>query len=258
MNTSTNGRPRTARRSLLLALVTSLIAAGGCGAGAELTGSSEGAQTAAPAVWATEQWTDRVAWYRTEQGSHLIDYGVFMTLERADASEPLATRASLERFGFVYPPDAGLGTLTTDKRLPLGVLKDRDDAKNRDFVGFSCATCHTGEIVHKGKRILVDGGQTFLQFEPFVASLQQALDATLSNAAKKGRFCEKLGDASGCDARLVESKKRIDEMRTRNRQTVPDGPGRLDAVSRILNEVFSPKGWAASSAARGPSTYRSR
>jgi hypothetical protein len=239
---NTNHRPRTARRSLLLALVTSLVAAGGCGAGAELTDSSEGAQTdATPAVWATKRWTDRVAWYKTEQGSHLIDYGVFMSLEKSDGSDPLATRASLERFGFVYPPDEGLGTLTSDKRLPLGVLKDRDEAKKRDFVGFSCATCHTGEIVHEGKRILVDGGQTFLQFEPFVASLQGSLDATLSDAAKKARFCQKLGDSPGCEPRLRESKERIDAMRTRNRLTVPDGPGRLDAVSRILNEVFSPK-----------------
>jgi hypothetical protein len=235
--------PRTSRRSLLFTLVASLVAAGGCGAaGDDLTDSSEGAQTAAaPAVWATQNWTDRTAWYKTEQGSHLIDYGVFMTLERADTTEPLATRESLERFGFVYPMDAGLGTLTSDKRLPLGVLKDRDDAKKRDFAGFSCAACHTGEIVHEGKRILVDGGPTFLQFEPFMASLQEALDTTSNDAAKKRRFCDKLADQSGCETRLRESKERIDAMRKRNHQTVPDGPGRLDAISRILNDVFSPK-----------------
>ena len=233
---------RPARRSLLLALVTSLVAAGGCGASAEDADSSEGAQTAAaPAVWATESWTDRATWYATEQGSHLIDYGVFMALERADAAGPLATRASLERFGFVYPPDAGLGTLTGDKRLPLGVMKDRDEAQKKDFVGFSCSACHTGEIVHEGKRIVVDGGQTFLQLEPFYESLQKALDATASDPARKKRLCETLGDASGCETRLRESKERIDGLRTRNRQKVADGPGRLDAVSRILNEVFSPK-----------------
>lgn len=228
--------------ALVLALIGSLVVAGGgCGVDGDLPEGSESAATeAAPAVWATQPWKDRKDWYTTPQGSHLIDYDVFMALERADGATPFATRESLERFGFVYPMTEAEGRLTEDKRLPLGVLKDRDEAKKKDFVGFSCAACHTGEIHFQGKRILVDGGQTFLEFEPFLVALQDALKSTQADAAKKDRFCATLGDAPGCDARLRDSKERIDAMRKRNHQTVPDGPGRLDAVSRILNEVFSP------------------
>lgn len=238
--------PRPFRRSLLLALVTTLAGtAAACTTEVESTDSTEGAQTeAAPAVWATAQWKDRATWYTTPQGSPLVDYGVFLTLEQADSKEPFATRTSLERFGFVYPPAEANGRLTSDERLPLGVIKDvvkdRGDKKAKDYVGFTCATCHTGEIKVDGKRVLVDGGQTFLQFEPFVTSLQDALAATQRDAAKKQRFCEKLNDASNCEARLADSKARIDGIRARNKVTVPDGPGRLDAVTRILNEIFSP------------------
>jgi cytochrome c553 len=246
MHTARVRNSRPFRRSLLLALVSTLAgAAAGCGSAEETTDSTEGAQTEAyAAVWATAQWKDRATWYTTPQGSPLVDYGVFLTLEQADSKEPFATRASLERFGFVYPPAEANGRLTSDERLPLGVIKDvvKDlgDKKAKDYVGFTCATCHTGEIKVDGKRVLVDGGQTFLQFEPFVTSLQDALSATLRDTAKKQRFCAKLNDASGCDARLADSKARIDGLRARNRVTVPDGPGRLDAVTRILNEIFSP------------------
>ena len=237
---------RPLRRSLLLALVSTVagVAAAGCEANVESTDSSEGAQTETSTVWATAQWKDRGTWYTTPQGSPLVDYGVFLTLEQADSKEPFAARTSLERFGFVYPPAEANGRLTSDDRLPLGVIKDvvkdRGDKRAKDYVGFTCATCHTGEIKFEGKRVLVDGGQTFLQFEPFVTSLQDALAATQRDPAKKRRFCEKLGDASGCDERLADSKARIDGLRGRNKVTVPDGPGRLDAVTRILNEIFSP------------------
>lgn len=223
-------------------LVAAVAAAGGCAVDDETTGQAEGAQTdTGPVVWATEQWKDRAAWYTNAQGTHLLDYGVFMALERADAEEPLASRKSLERFGFVYPMAEAAGRLTSDARLPLGVIKDRDESRKQDFVGFTCATCHTGEIDYKGKRILVDGGQTFLDLEPFLVALQRSLSATQKEPARKSRFCQKLGDAAQCETRLRDAKARIDGIRARNKQTVADGPGRLDAVSRILNEVFSPK-----------------
>lgn len=219
--------------TVLFALVSAAVLGTGCtSVDGEPVEEGDSAQTAAPAVWATPQWSERDAWYRTPQGSHLLEYDVFMALERADRDAPFASRENLEQFGFVY--------YSADTRLPLGVVKDRDESRGKDFVGLTCAACHTGEIVHKNKRIVVEGGQAFLEWEPFIAALQKAVDIANTDAAKKQRVCAAI--RGQCEAKLKSAKDRIDGLRARNRQTVADGPGRLDAVSRILNEVFSPKG----------------
>lgn len=233
------------RRSLKSILITSLVAAvAACAPGEEVEDGSESALGEASDVWATESWKDRTDWYRTSQGSQLLDYGVFMALERGGAEAPFVSRENLSRFGFVYPMDDAVGSLTEDARLPVGIVKDRAD--KRDYAGLTCAACHTGEIEIKRegklKRILVDGGQTWLDLEPFLSELQDALTTTQSDADKLSRFCKTLGGAeTECKTRLEAAKDRIDKLRARNKQTVADGPGRLDAVSRILNEVFSPK-----------------
>src|SRR5688572_8888065 len=87
-------------------------------------------------------------WYQTPQGSHLLDFDVFMSIPSASDQELFSSRSNLESYGFLYTGDYG------DSGLPIGMLKDTRGeghtplAKHaqdltRDYVGLTCAACHT-------------------------------------------------------------------------------------------------------------------
>src|SRR5687768_8380189 len=74
--------------------------------------NSGDAELVVATTWATPDWKDRKTWYVTTQGSHLIDYDVFLALEQRESQIPFASQDSLEGLGFVYPPDEARGVLT--------------------------------------------------------------------------------------------------------------------------------------------------
>lgn len=195
------------------------------------------------------------AWYVTPQGSQLIDFDVFLSIARTADDTPFAARESLESYGFVYQ-DLGVrqAGLAPDVEFPIGMVKDtRGDgdlplAKHakeltKDFVGLTCAACHTGEVKYNGERFLVHGGPANLDFERFMDDLAQAVAKTSSDP-KAARYFERMaargaGEGPARD-RLAAAKARIDGLQARGQ--VPAGreagPGRLDAMSHIMNEVF--------------------
>lgn len=195
------------------------------------------------------------AWYVTPQGSQLLDFDVFLSIARTTDDTPFASKESLERYGFVYH-DLGVrqAGLPPDVEFPIGMVKDtRGDgdmplAKHateltKDFVGLTCAACHTGEVKYNGDRFLVHGGPANLDFERFMDDLAQAVART-SNDPAGTRYFERMaargaGEQPARD-RLAAAKARIDGLQARGQ--VPAGreagPGRLDAMSHIMNEVF--------------------
>lgn len=191
--------------------------------------------------WAAAAWPDRKAWYTTAQGSFLVEEEIFLALERADSTKPFASPVSLEPLGFLYPP-AGETDLTSDPRLPLGVVRDSKPGDARSWVGFTCAACHTGVIdtPDKKTRLLVDGGQGFLNLSAFLRELRSALDAAATGGPKQARLCGRLADPSDCSARVVAARDRVAGIVERNRDGAsPEGPGRVDALTREANEIFS-------------------
>ena len=180
-------------------------------------------------------------WYTTPQGSHLLDFETFMHLRTPSGDGKFADRANLEKYGFLYPEDSVLASIKKDG-LPLGVVRD-DRATDMDglpkgsYVGFTCSGCHTGIVKFKGEKRFVHAGTPVLDHERFMADLQEAVHATTNDPPKKAAFC---GEVKGCDALLAAANARIDDLRSRS--VVPagseSGPGRLDAISHILNEVF--------------------
>jgi hypothetical protein len=69
-------------------------------------------------------------WYLTPQGSHLLDFDVFMSIPSASDQAPFAARANLESYGFLYPDNYdGGGTRQGEhpnaETLPICVVKDR-------------------------------------------------------------------------------------------------------------------------------------
>lgn len=198
-------------------------------------------------------------WYLTPQGSHLLDFDVFMSIPSASDQALFSSRANLESYGFLYVDnyeEAGTRQegLLSSGGLPLGMVKDTRGeghtplAKHaqdltRDYVGFTCAACHTGDLRYNGERFLVHAGQSNIDYERFISDLSVAVSKAVQDPKGTGyvdRMAAKGADEKTATSRLAAAKQRMDGLRERGQ--VPAGreagPGRIDAVGHILNEVF--------------------
>lgn len=217
------------------AAFTGLLAMVGCHAAVD-EGTTSDEVSGKRVAWANGEWTGRKAWYRTSQGSFLVDAELFLALERAESDAPFASPASLEPLGFLYPP-AGETDLVDDPRLPLGVVRDTKPGAARADVGFTCAACHTGVVETPTTRLLVDGGQSFLDLTKFLVTLRGALAASDAPGPKQDRLCARLGKAD-CKERIAAAHERVIGLVERNREG-EEGPGRVDALTREANEIFA-------------------
>jgi hypothetical protein len=198
-------------------------------------------------------------WYLTPQGSHLLDFDVFMSIPSASDQALFSSRANLESYGFLYVDnyeEAGTRQegLLSSEGLPLGMVKDTRGeghtplAKHaqdltRDYVGMTCAACHTGDLKYNGERFLVHAGQSNIDYERFISDLSVAVSKTVQDPKGTGfveRMAAKGADEKTATSRLAAAKRRMDGLRERGQ--VPAGreagPGRIDAIGHILNEVF--------------------
>lgn len=241
------------------------VAAGACSSPAPAPGPVPAPRPAVPAtrdVGFLNDWRPgadpqklRESWYVTPQGSQLIDFDVFLSIARTADSTPFSSRESLESYGFIYQ-DLGVRQkgLAADVVLPIGMVKDtRGDGDTpltkhakeltKDFVGLNCAACHTGELKYNGERFLVHAGQPNLDFERFMADLAAAVAKTAGDPKGAGyleRMAAKGAGEEQALARLTAARTRVDGFRDRG-QVMPGrepGPGRLDAMSHIMNEAF--------------------
>ncbi len=211
--------------------------------------------------WRTGQDARELArtWYLTPQGSHLLDFDVFMSIPSASDQALFSSRANLESYGFLYVDnyeEAGTRQqgLLSSGGLPLGMVKDTRGeghtplAKHaqdltRDYVGMTCAACHTGDLRYNGERFLVHAGQSNIDYERFISDLSVAVSKAVQDPKGTGyvdRMAAKGADEKTATSRLAAAKQRMDGLRERGQ--VPAGreagPGRIDAVGHILNEVF--------------------
>ena len=198
-------------------------------------------------------------WYLTPQGSHLLDFDVFMSIPSASDQALFSSRANLESYGFLYVDNyeevgAGREGLLSSGGLPLGMVKDTRGeghtplAKHaqdltRDYVGMTCAACHTGDLKYNGERFLVHAGQSNIDYERFISDLSVAVSKAVQDPKGTGfiaRMADKGADEKTATNRVAAAKQRMDGLRERGQ--VPAGreagPGRIDAVGHILNEVF--------------------
>lgn len=176
----------------------------------------------------------------TSFGSRIIPYNWFLALEQADNSRAFRDADYMAALGFIntvadaYNPDG----------LPVGVVRDIDK-KNGDYVGLTCAACHTGQVRINGKRIRIDGGQALIDFTQFEYALLAALKATLASEDKFTRFAQHVITvpttvALTPDVLKTQLQKRIAGLEKHyavNTTTVPYGHGRLDAFGQIFNAI---------------------
>lgn len=207
-------------------------------------------------------WTpqEREEFYFRGQGSQLVPYLWFINLERADGEELLRSNRHLRSLGFIpQPPHQHLNP----DGLPIGFVKDSNPATiaqksgllgpdferdqyppTDDWLGFTCAACHTADLEFRGKTVRIDGGASLADMESFLRELASAMRSTLDNDQKFNRFEHRISDSveGDIDTSSLRNQLRaftpaIERLASRNKAEHPYGLGRLDAFGAILNQI---------------------
>jgi len=183
---------------------------------------------------------DSMWFYTTTQGSDLIPYDFFLELEQPGTGRLLRSNDILYDYGYLpqtvtsHNPDG----------LPVGFVKDT--YRSKEYLGFSCSACHTGQVNYNNIAIRIDGGPAGSDMEKFLTDLAKAMTALQGDANAKAReqFIERVlhhGHYSSTD----EVKKDLDKFALRlsmyvavNYAVPHYGYYRLDAFGRIYNRVL--------------------
>jgi len=155
------------------------------------------------------------------------------------------------RLGFIklgktpYNPDG----------LPIGIAKTEsiyfpgiDQKANAG--GFTCAACHTGQVIHDGKRFIIDGGPAMTDLGLLTQSLGAALGQTALSSnlvLLNGRFKRFAERVLGSNYNIVTRGRLKDDLtktmglliKLSDTIDITEGFSRLDALNRIGNQVFS-------------------
>jgi hypothetical protein len=207
-------------------------------------------ESATKVVYLSQNWSpaESLQFYFTPQGSQIIPYDWFLALEQADSTTRFVDNQNFLRYRYL-PQNPGP---QNPDGLPVGFVPD--PGVGRVWLGLSCAACHTTEIHLGGTAYRIDGAGTHGDVQGLLTALVCAMQQTLNDPAKFGRFAANVlgsnntpANQAELQAQLVTSLKARVNYNLRNfpgfdpRQTSAPPPsryGRLDAVDAIVNEVY--------------------
>ncbi len=209
-----------------------------------------------PVIYLDQGWsqTDREMSYQISQGATVIDYDIFLSLEVADGQDLFRSDANSDRYGLTLQ---AANPRTNPDGLPVGLTKTvtTEGRWKGVQVGVNCALCHNAQLTYKGKKIRIDGGvgNTF-DLMAYVFALDDALQATLTDAAKFDRLAARMG-ASSPEAksdlrkRFETQSDRVHRFRVPLVTPTPWGPARMDAIGLIVNRLVAietniPENWS--------------
>ena len=213
---------------------------------AKATTTDSFGDSAEQVVYPEQNWSaaQSLWFYNVTQGSNLIPYDIFLHLEVSDSEQLFRSDEHMNRLRYL-PQSA---SLANPDGLPVGWVKDEHLGKN--YIGLTCAACHTSQINYQGAAIRIDGGATLADMEKMLKSLSAALNTSLDEPAKFERLAKNVLKArypADQEAFRVELSEvaaqiahynQINEPRHGN-QSVAYGYGRLDAFGRIYNRILA-------------------
>ncbi len=182
--------------------------------------------------------TDSLWFYNTTQGSNLMPYDFFMALENPGKSELFRSDDNMNFYRYLTQK----ATSSNPDALPVGWVKDT--YKGKEYIGLTCAACHTGQVNYNGVGIRIDGGPAGSDMETIMKDLAKALKYTSKNEEVRNRFVKNVlarGHYKTEDevlADLNRFKQRLISYIDINRSDVSYGYSRLDAFGRIYNRVL--------------------
>lgn len=192
-------------------------------------------------IYLDQGWTesDSLWYYNTTQGSALLPYDFFLVLEEAKSNELLRANSNVDKFRYLPQKP----TFFNPDGLPVGFVKETYQGK--DYVGLTCAACHTGQINYKGKAIRIDGGAAMADMVGFLTALEHSMKAALNDPQKNERFTKAVLDLDNSYSNADEIKTdlktwtdTIELYNNVNHSSVKYGYARLDAFGRIYNRVL--------------------
>lgn len=189
-----------------------------------------------PQNWAP---ADSLWFYSVTQGSNMMPYDFFMSLERKDTSELIRSNDNMNNRYRYLPQKA---TSSNPDGLPVGFVKDT--YKGNDYIGLTCAACHTAQINYKGKGIRIDGGPAIADMETFMIDIVTSLWAIRQPGEGQKRFVQRVLERGNYKteadvlADLEKYYKRLANYITINKTERHYGFARLDAFGRIYNRVL--------------------
>lgn len=182
------------------------------------------------------QWdqANRAAFYTQDQGSRIMPITWFKALRLSD-NTPF-TADGLARFGYLMNPDSPIG-------LPVGFTTG--NWQNTEYVGMTCAACHTRQIRVDGKYYRIDGGPALSNLQSLFAEMDAAVQRALSSDTTFSAFAADVlgkGATPGAVAQLrADVTAWAGPYHTLMTKALPPGQawgvGRADAVGMILNRL---------------------
>ena len=195
-------------------------------------------------VYPDQNWDpgDSLWFYNTSQGSNLMDYEIFLHLELAGRERLFRSHENMGKYRYLLQKP----TWDNPDSLPVGWVKDSYEGD--DYVGFTCAACHTTQVNHNGRGIRIDGGPAMTDVWTMFEDLEEALRASLPEK-KFSKLADRIlkGESSDKEKRknlydrLVRDYEKIrDYNKVDQPSTIPRyGYARLDAFGRIFNRAAS-------------------
>ena len=122
------------------------------------------------------------------------------------------------------------------------------------MIGLTCAACHTGSIRYNGVSVRYDGGPGMVELTKLESVTGLSILYTLKVPGRFGRFAARVlgpnpnpaeynklkSDLTATGAQLLNQKNSLEKAVADNHQKeTEEGFGRLDALNRIGNQVFS-------------------
>jgi cytochrome c5 len=203
--------------------------------------------------------------YNTTQGSGLLPYDFLLALQQPGLN-PVECERNGEKAGWFlcdgnidryrYLPQKA--TFFNPDALPVGFVKET--YQGQDYVGYTCAACHTGQINFtnpgetEARALRIDGGPAMADMVGFLTELNRAMKLTLGVPGLENRrldpFVKRVlalnNDYTSRAQVEADLKKWTDVLilyntinhSTNNGQEVKYGYARLDAFGRIYNRVL--------------------
>src|SRR4051794_13172636 len=135
-------------------------------------------------VFLDQNWTaeQRIKFYTTAQGSQIVPYDWFLALEQADSTTLFRDNKNILKYRYL-PQTA---SPANPDGLPVGFVADQ--GTGRQWLGLTCAACHTTDIRLGTTAYRVDGAPTHGDVSGLITSLTYSLRQTLEDSTKFNRF----------------------------------------------------------------------